>query len=214
MSPEVKCTHCGTINLDNVARCRMCGHPLHHNEGEVRTCPECGSTATSLGSDRCITCGWNFQQHEPVTGQEVLPPVAKECEPSEGPLRTLTSFCVSLAVISMIVAGGLGIIHGILAALPGTSNDILAAYEGAIPAGKFLDDIIQDNDYISVLMIALGALTIGLSNTAMRKSSYAGALAGAVFGIFAIGFLFGAFFGLLALILLLVSRKEFLLECK
>ncbi len=144
-----------------------------------------------------------------------MPPAAQECEaPAGEPIRTLTSFFVSLAVISMIVAGGLGIIHGMLAALPGTSNDVLTAYEEAIPAGRFLDDVIQDNVLISVLMLVLGAVAIGLSMTAMTKSSYVGALAGAVSGILSIGFLFGAFFGLLALILLAVSRKEFLLECK
>ncbi len=215
MSSEIRCTHCGTINVGSVARCRMCGHPLHHNEGEVRTCPECGSTATPLGTDRCIACGWNFGHREPGAVQEIVPPAAKECEaPAGEPIRTLTTFFVSLAVIFMIVAGGLGMIHGILAALPGTSNDILTAYEEAIPSGRFLDDIILDNAYISVLLVALGALSIGLSTMAMKRSSFAGALAGAVFGIFSIGFLFGAFFGLLALILLAVSRKEFLVECK
>jgi hypothetical protein len=38
-------------------------------------------------------------------------------------------------------------------------------------------------------------------------------IAGAVFGILSIDFLFGAFFGLAALVLLAVSRRKFILEC-
>jgi hypothetical protein len=62
-------------------------------------------------------------------------------------------------------------------------------------------------------MFVFGVLSIALSMTALKRSNYPGAVAGAVFGIMAIGFLFGAFFGLMALILLLLSEREFLLEC-
>ena len=113
----------------------------------------------------------------------------------------------------MIVAGGLGIIHAILAALPDSSNEILSNYESVIPMGRFLDDVLQDHVYVSMLMFLFGVLAIALSMTAMKRNSYSGALAGAVFGILSIGFLFGAFFGLMALVLLALSRREFLLEC-
>lgn len=113
----------------------------------------------------------------------------------------------------MLLAGGLGMIHGVLAALPGTSKEILSNYESVIPMGKFLDGVLEDYVLVSVLMFVFGAASVALSITALKRSNYAGAVAGAIFGVMSIGFLFGAFFGLMALILLLISKREFLLEC-
>lgn len=148
---------------------------------------------------------------QPKVAPDIKP---AECEiPEEGETQAVRAFSVDLAVIFMILAGGLGIIHAVLAALPGSSNDILSHYESVIPAGKFLDNILKDYVFVSVLMFVFGALSIALSLTALRRSNYAGAVAGAIFGIFSIGFLFGAFFGLAALVLLAISKSEFLLEC-
>lgn len=170
--------------------------------------------ATPVGEETCISCGWNFaatQQVPPKLAPEIKP---ADCEhPAEAELHTVRSFSVELAVIFMLLAGGLGIIHALLAALPDTSPEILSNYGSIIPAGRFLNDVLQDHVYISVLMFVFGALSIGLSMTALKRSNYAGAIAGAVFGIMSIGFLFGAFFGLMALILLAISKREFLLEC-
>jgi hypothetical protein len=214
MTTEIKCTNCGTINVGELMRCRMCNHPLHLSEAEVRKCPQCSSMATPVGEETCISCGWNFaaaQQVPPELAPEIKP---ADCEhPAEAELHTVRSFNVDLAVIFMLLAGGLGIIHALLAALPGTSNAILTNYESVIPMGKFLDGVLQDHVAVSMLMFVFGALSIGLSMTALKRSNYAGAVAGAVFGIMSIGFLFGAFFGLMALILLAISKREFLLEC-
>ena len=214
MTTEIKCTNCGTINVGELMRCRMCNHPLHLSEAEVRKCPQCSSMATPVGEKTCISCGWNFaaaQQVPPQLAPEIKP---ADCEhPAEAELHTVRSFNVDLAVIFMLLAGGLGIIHALLAALPGTSNAILTNYESVIPMGKFLDGVLQDHVAVSMLMFVFGALSIGLSMTALKRSNYAGAVAGAVFGIMSIGFLFGAFFGLMALILLAISKREFLLEC-
>lgn len=214
MTTEIRCTNCGTINVGELMRCRMCNHPLHLSEAEVRKCPQCSSMATPLGEETCISCGWNFaatQQVPPKLAPEIKP---ADCErPAETELHTVRSFSVELAVIFMLLAGGLGIIHALLAALPDTSPEILSNYGSIIPAGRFLNDVLQDHVYISVLMFVFGALSIALSMTALKRSNYAGAIAGAVFGILSIGFLFGAFFGLMALILLAISKREFLLEC-
>lgn len=215
MTTEIKCTNCGTINVGKVTKCRMCGHPLHFSESEVRKCPKCSSMATPIGEERCIACGWDFgANHHAVSLSEAREVDSAECEyPTEAPLHTVRSFTVDLAAIFMLLAGGLGIFHGLLAALPGTSREILATYEDVIPAGKFLNDILQDYVFVSVLMLVFGGLSIVLSMSAIKRSSYALALAGSVFGIMSIGFLFGAFFGLMALILLVISKREFLLEC-
>jgi hypothetical protein len=214
MTTEVKCTNCGTINVGELMRCRVCGHPLHANETEVRKCPQCNSTATPIGEDRCVSCGWKFGSNQPVPPNEEREVKAEECEiPAESELHTVRSFSVDLAVIFMLLAGGLGMIHGVLAALPGTSKEILSNYESVIPMGKFLDGVLEDYVLVSVLMFVFGAASVALSITALKRSNYAGAVAGAIFGVMSIGFLFGAFFGLMALILLLISKREFLLEC-
>jgi predicted anti-sigma-YlaC factor YlaD len=214
MTTEIKCTNCGTINVGELMRCRLCNHPLHFSETELRECPQCRSTVTPIGKETCISCGWNFattHQEPPEETKSVKP---AECEyPEEAELHTVRSFSVELAVIFMLLAGGLGIMHALLAALPDTSPGILSNYGSIIPQGKFLNDVLQDHVYISLLMFVFGALSIGLSMTALKRSNYAGAVAGAVFGILSIGFLFGAFFGLMALILLAISKREFLLEC-
>ena len=214
MTTEVKCTNCGTINVGELMRCRMCNHPLHLSEAEVRKCPQCSSMATPIGEEMCVSCGWKFGTAHPVPPSEAPGIKPAECErPAEAELHTVRSFSVELAVIFMLLAGGLGIMHALLAALPDTSPEVLSNYGSIIPAGKFLNDVLQDHVYISVLMFVFGALSIGLSLTALKRSNYAGAVAGAVFGILSIGFLFGAFFGLMALILLAISKREFLLEC-
>lgn len=212
MTNETKCTQCGTINVGELIRCRVCGHPLHLSEADIRRCPQCNSMATPIGEERCVSCGWDFGKQQIVPPNEE--PLATECEiPAEAELHTVRTFGVDLAVIFMILAGGLGIIHAILAALPSTSHEILSNYESVIPMGKFLDDVLKDYVAVSALMFVFGAMSIGLSWTALKRSSYPGAVAGAVFGILSIGFLFGAFFGLMALVLLAISRREFLLEC-
>ena len=214
MTTEIKCTNCGTINVGELMRCRVCSHPLHSTEAEVRKCPQCSSMATPIGEEMCVSCGWNFGTAYPVSPNEAPGIKPAECEhPAEAELHTVRSFSVDLAVIFMLLAGGLGIIHAVLASLPGTSNAILSNYESIIPMGKFLDGVLQDHVAVSMLMFVFGALSVALSMTALKRSNYAGAVAGAVFGILSIGFLFGSFFGLMALILLAISKWEFLLEC-
>ena len=212
MTTEIKCTNCGTINVGELMRCRMCGHPLHFSEAEVRKCPQCSSMATPIGEERCVSCGWNFKTNQPVPPNEVREPA--DCEhPAEAELHTVRSFSVDLAVIFMLLAGGLGIIHALLTAMPGSGPAILSNYERIIPMGRFLDGVLQNHVAVSMLMFVFGSLCIAQSMTALKRSNYSGAVAGAVFGILSIGFLFGAFFGLMALILLAISKREFLLEC-
>jgi len=120
---------------------------------------------------------------------------------------------IDMAGILILVAGALGITHALLSALPSTSTDIMYHYERIIPAGKFLNGVIQDNDFLAILMFAAGALAMGLSMSVFKRSNLMLAFTGAVLGIIAIGFLLGAFFALVGLLLIAVSRREFMLEC-
>ncbi len=214
MTAEIKCTNCGTINIGNAAECRVCGHPLHFSEAAVLRCPKCNSTLSPTGEERCVSCGWSAGTKPRVPQRDEPAVKPADCEHlAEAELHTVRSFTVGLAAVFMMLAGGLGIFHALMASLPGTSGDLMSNYESVIPAGKFLDDVLQQYVFVSVLMFLFGVLSIALSMSAVRRTSYAVSLAGAVFGIMSIGFLFGAFFGLMALILLVISRREFLLEC-
>lgn len=214
MTAGIKCTNCGKVNGDDATKCKFCGHALHASEAETQECPHCHAKTTPVGHDTCISCGWNISSRQVVRDKDEKTIEPAECESSaEAPLHTVRSFNVYLAAIFMLVAGALGIFHAMAAALPDTSSQILSAYESVIPQGELLDDILKENVVLSALMFLFGVLSIALSMSAMRRSNYAASVAGSVFGILSIGFLFGSFFGLMALILLVTSRREFLLEC-
>lgn len=213
MAAEIKCDKCGTINLDNQTRCRICGSPLHAIEGGGQKCPECGYTKTPAGEEKCISCGWTFGTPKVLASAtgELKP---EECEHwSEEPAHTERMARIDIAGISIFLAGVLGVIHALLAALPGTSDTILSHYGSIIPQGQFLDAVLNNHLLFSALMFAFGVMALALSMLTFKRSSYAGAIAGGVFGILAIGFLFGAFFALIGLLLLALSRREFLKEC-
>ncbi len=211
MSPEVKCDQCGTINPANAAKCRLCGMPLAI-EGRAEACPKCGTVHALSENNTCVSCGWDFGK--PKRPPEKVAASPESCEHwSEQPAHTSRIAMIDMAGILVLLAGALGITQSLLSALPGTGADLMRHYENIIPAGKFLNGVIQDNLIIAVLMFVAGALAMGLSMSVFKRGSLTFALAGAVFGIVAVGFLVGAFFALVGLLLLVVSRREFLLEC-
>jgi len=214
MTSEISCPKCGTFNLVTAPRCRLCGQSLQISKGDAQICPECGSTGTPVGQDRCITCGWNLgPPRAPQKAELAVEP--EKCEHTEDlPIHTQRMAMVDVAGVLIMVAGALGIIHGFLAAMPVTSGDILPRYENIIPQGKLLDDVLRDYLIVSIMMFLAGILAVGMSMSAFRRTNYYVATAGAVFGILSVGFLLGAFFALIGLILLAVSRKSFLPECR
>jgi len=212
MSPEVKCEHCGTINPAGNTKCRICGWPLAQADAGSKVCPECGTVHKPSNGDTCISCGWNFGA--PKRPPEKVPTTSEACEHwSEMPAHTSRTAMIDMAGILILLAGALGITHALLSVLPETGADLLRHYENLIPAGKFLNGVIQDNDFVAVLMFTAGALAMGLSMTVFRRDRFSLAIGGAALGIVAVGFLLGAFFALVGLLLLMVSRREFLVEC-
>lgn len=213
MTPEVKCEHCGTVNPAEETRCRMCGRPLAERDQGTEVCPGCGAVHARSSGDTCISCGWNF-------GAPKRPPEKTEAGPeacehwSELPAHTHRTAMIDMAGILILLAGALGLTHALLAALPETGDEILTRYENIIPAGEFLNSVIRDYAFVSALMFVAGILTMGLSMSVFKRTSLWLSVAGAVFGIIAIGFLIGAFFAVVGLILLAASKREFLLECR
>jgi len=213
MSSEVKCEHCGATNPAVETRCRLCGQPLPETSADGNVCPQCGIAHAPSAHNTCISCGWDFGKPKHVAEKEEAKS-AESCEHwSEKPAHTQRSAMIDVAGILILMAGALGIAHALLSTLPGTSSDILVHYENIIPAGEVLDNIIQDNPVVGAMVFVAGALAMGMSMSVFRRGSLKVAIAGAVCGILAIGFLFGAFFSLVGLIVLAASRREFLLEC-
>ncbi len=211
MSPDVKCEYCDALNHGTDTMCRVCGRPLVGVDSGFKSCPECGAVHNPEGANACISCGWNFgtPKHLPEKDSS-----SDTCEHwSELPVHSSRTAMIDMAGILVLLAGALGITHALLSMLPGTGSDLMYHYERIIPAGKFLNGVIQDNDFIAALMFLAGALAMGLSMTAFKRTNLTLALTGAVFGIVAIGFLLGAFFAFVGMILLAVSRREFLAEC-
>ena len=216
MSSEVKCEQCGTINLAENLKCRVCGWPLMKADPGFKVCPECGSVHTPAKQDTCISCGWDLGPSRHPPAEKVTSSQEDEaCEHwSELPAHTSRTAIISVAGVLILLAGALGITHALLSALPETGSAILYHYENLIPAGGFLDGVIQDNGVIASLMFISGALAMVLSLSIIRRGNPVLAVASGILGIVAIGFLIGAFFALVGLLMLAVSRREFLAECR
>ena len=82
-----------------------------------------------------------------------------------------------------------------------------------IAPGETLNEILDSYEVYAGLMMLFGVLAVVLSMFAFNRSRFDGALAGGVFGVMSIGFLFGAFFALVGLLLIATSRREFIPEC-
>jgi len=131
-------------------------------------------------------------------------------EAAQEPIRTAG---IAVAGILILLAGFLGIIHSTLSLAPDLGQDFMDAYESWIPQGEFLDSLMSDYDLYAGLVFVFGMMAVAFSMFALRITNFTGAVLGAIFGILAIGFMFGAFLSLTGLLLLLAYRKEFLLAC-
>jgi hypothetical protein len=143
------------------------------------------------------------------------PPKAEECEHwSERPTHSIRTAKVGVGGILILLAGFLGITHALLSVMPETGQSILDTYESVIPQGEALNEILDTYEFYAGLMMFFGVMAVALSMFAFNRSRYAGAIAGGIFGVLAIGFLLGAFLGLVGLLLVATSKREFLPECR
>jgi len=191
----------------------MCGHPLHKSDAEIQKCPDCGSMASPVGADKCVACGRSFGTLLAASA-EINAAKSDQCEHwSETPAHEVRTAKIGMAAILILLAGSLGITHALLSVLPNVGSDILSKYEDLVPPGKVLNGILGDYVLVAAMMFLTGVLAIACSMFAFMRTNFWGAMAGGVLGILAIGFLFGAFFALVGIILLATSKREFLAEC-
>ena len=213
MESQVRCTQCGTYNPPDAAKCRVCGHAIHGDESDLQKCPECGYEHNAPSAEKCIGCGRNLTATRTAVA-EIQGSKPEACEHwSEKPTHAVRTAKVGIAGILVLLAGALGVTHGLLALLPETGSDILSHYEAIIPQGEVLDEILNDSELLSALILVFGMLAVAMSVFAFNRSRFNGAVAGAVLGIVSVGFMIGAFLAIIALIMLATSKREFIPEC-
>jgi len=213
MEENIKCPSCGTYNLKSAEKCRLCGQQLHDHTDGRKKCPACGSDSNLPGAEKCISCGMSLSTLKAAVA-EIHESKAEECEHwSEGPAHAARTAKLGVAGILILLAGALGITQAVLSLLPTTGTEILSYFEGIIPQMDHINHLLQDYDVVAVLVFIFGALAMATSMFTFKRTRFVGALLGAVFGIVAIGFLIGAFFSILALLLVATSKREFIPEC-
>ncbi|HUV60756.1 MAG TPA: zinc ribbon domain-containing protein [Thermoplasmata archaeon] len=214
MDPSLECPHCGTTNSVDATSCRMCGKHLKHTYRVVDGVPVCTSCGASNpeGADLCNSCHTPLRELIENNLPANLP--AEECVHwSEGPSSPGRAAMVMVAGILILMAGVLGVAQSVLSLSPDLGEGFLDAYEDIVPGASTTGDLLNQYALLQVGVFVFGVIAIFGSMFALNRSRFDMSVVGAVSGILAIGLLFGAFLSLVALIVLLTSRKNFDPEC-
>jgi ribosomal protein L40E len=214
MGETIECPHCGTVNPSDATNCRICGKHLRHTyrvvDG-VPVCTTCGA-GNPEGADLCNSCHTPLRELIEDNLPADLP--AEECVHwSEGPSSPGRTAMVLVAGILILMAGVLGIAQSVLSLSPALGGGFLDAYENAVPGASTTGDLLDQYMLLQVCVFVFGVIAIFGSMFALNQSRFDMSIVGAVSGILAIGLLFGAFLSLVALIVLLTSRRHFDPKC-
>ena len=214
MADTVKCPHCGTMNAPESDRCRLCGKLMAHEHVRAPgtlVCPHCGEVVEE-GAELCNSC--TMPLRDVVMRNLPKDLTQAECVHwSEKPAAAGRSARVVMAGILILMAGALGIGQGVAGLDPGFSETLMDIMEGLIPWSVATDDIVGEYLALQVWAVIAGVMAIAGGVFALTETRYEFAVMGGIFGFLAIGFLMGSFLGLVGLLLLAVSRKDFLPEC-
>lgn len=226
------CPKCGTHNLEGVERCRLCGSPLSADQdssGATKECPFC-HTKSPINSPFCLGCNRLISPMKRKLPKEEKKRIKKEKYNdrtyADYPSSSLRTARLGLAGIIFImcsffvfvdIAFSLGL--GWEAAQSREWEEL----ERENPALKTAVSNLVVCQAIRVVFVCL-ALLGGIA--AVRKVRFGFAVAGGVFAIFSLltsvlalvlgwwliltGILFLA--AILGLILVIISRREFMLE--
>lgn len=183
----------------------------HVREPGSNVCAHCGQPLDK-GAEVCNACT------RPVRDVVMsnLPKHVGETECahwSEKPSAPGRSARVAMAGILIMMAGALGIGQAAVSLDPELSGSLADVIEGFVPGTAVVDDWVAEYIVLQAWILIAGLLAIAGGVFALTGTRYEFAVMGGVFGFLAIGFLMGAFFGLIGLALILVSKKEFLPEC-
>jgi hypothetical protein len=214
MEEMVECHECGTANAPEATNCRICGASLGHEhmvrEGST-VCPTCGA---ELEKEQrlCNSCKTPVRDIIMSNLPGDLP--AEECVHwSESPASATRASMLYVAAILVLIGGVLGITQAILGLTPDLGDDFLRIFGDLIPGVEAADDLMAEYVLLQIGVFLFGSLAIFGSLFIFSRSDFRLSLVGGVSGVLAVGFLIGSFLSIVGLMLLIVSRKQFLSEC-
>ncbi|MEW5747346.1 MAG: hypothetical protein AB1793_00970 [Candidatus Thermoplasmatota archaeon] len=194
----MKCEKCGTINLPEAERCRMCGHlfPGAMAGDKGIRCPYCRAE-NPPGSRECSVCQRGLGKVRPEDRPRARVIKTDEWEPKAGyedaPRKARRVAWVSLGGILVLIAGGLGLIDAVL--VVGIEVEL---------------DIVDTDTMICTVMIFLFALMAIMGGImAVMRLHFPLAVIGAVSGILAFGCALGLVLSAIGLIMIIAMKREF-----
>lgn len=214
MERSVECKQCGTMNVPDAERCRICGNSLTHEhvrEPGSTVCAHCGQPLEP-GAELCNAC--KTPARDIIMSNLPEQAQAAECVHwSEKPASAGRSARVAMAGILILIAGAMGIGQAVVALNPDLSESFAEIIEGVLPWGEAMDDWVAEYLILQAWTLIAGLVAIAGGVFALTGTRYEFAVIGGIFSVLAIGFLMGAFLGLVGLLIIAFSRKEFLPEC-
>jgi Double zinc ribbon len=203
------CISCGAQNAPEMIYCGQCGATLDSTKAVATGAPrkvvvEPKNAASGLPKRYCRHCGgevdiWDTECPQCHQDPSYVSPASVpddydysqtdyDYESSSSASGTLIGGAI-LAILAGVLALGQGILYATVSA---------AVY---IPSGSLC--LCGGLDMIFGLASILGGLM------ALKRTSFTLALLGAILGMLGFGFIVGALFGLIAVILIAVSRNDF-----
>jgi len=155
----------------------------------VRSCISCGRTI-DFNTNVCPYCGYDYRA--PIV-PGVLP-ARKSAMPLAGGALVLIAGLLALVNAGMFLT---------------YSAADLEATGVALPEGVTWDDVMGILKGCAVVEIILGVVAVLGGIFAIQRKHFGLAIAGSLMGMFGFGMTIGALLGLIGLILIALSRKEF-----
>ncbi|HEX7392236.1 MAG TPA: zinc ribbon domain-containing protein [Thermoplasmata archaeon] len=154
---------------------------------QTRTCVACGRVI-AWEANVCPYCGHDYRM-----AAMLAPPVQRSSKPTAGG-------------VLILVAGILALANGVLYLFLDISD---FGTIPTLPEGITEADIEGIMRACGAVMIIFGAIAILGGVFALQRKHFGLAVAGGIMGMLGIGFSFGALLGLVGLILVAISRREF-----
>lgn len=154
---------------------------------QTRTCVACGRIL-AWEANVCPYCGHDYRM-----AAMLAPPVQKSSKPTVGG-------------VLILIAGILALVNGALYLVSDISD---LGTIPTLPEGFTEDDLEGIMRACGVVMMIFGIMAIPGGVFALRRKHFGLAIAGGVVAMLGVGFSFGALLGLVGLILVAISRKEF-----
>jgi hypothetical protein len=185
------CPKCGVHNRKDAERCRMCGNPMRQPPREIvgptKVCPFC-HTVNEKDAPFCSDCGKPMGAVVIDAGEERRKRERESAriytDYATGPVRTarLGTAGIILLMVVAFVAVDMALTFFILWDFSTTSD-----YQELVASNSLYATAFANLMACQVIRLIFLALTAMGAMAAMRKLNFGLAIAGAVFGVFALG---------------------------